>query len=206
MCILGVPSEDLAESLVFSEEEVKAAVQSFHPDSAGRSTALRGQHLKDAILCRCPIAAERALNQLTRLTNVLDAGECPVELAPYLAGAPLTALKKKDDGVRPIAVGETFRRLVGKCFMRDEEVASKLHELFLPQQVGVGVRGGAEAVVRSVNVLVSEHGGDVSRALLKADFRNAFNTLSRETMLAEVERKCQICLDESDGAMDRPAD
>ena len=34
---------------------------------------------------------------------------------PYFFGATLTALNKKDGGVRPIAVGCTLRRLVAKC-------------------------------------------------------------------------------------------
>ena len=88
----GPPSSDLAEALVFSEDEVKAAVMSFHPESAGGSTCLRGQHLKDAISCCCLITAQSALAQLTRLTNVLAAGESPSEVAPFLAGAPLTPL------------------------------------------------------------------------------------------------------------------
>ena len=172
---------------MFSAEEVRSAVQSFRPESAGGCIALRGQHSKDAITCRCPIAAEHALEKLTRLTNVLAAGECPLELVPFLAGAPLTALRKKDDSVRPIAVGETFRRLVGKCFIKSEEVASRFESLFVPRQLGVGVRGGAEVVVRSVNILCKKWGEDPSRAVLKVDFRNTFNTMSREVMLREVQ-------------------
>jgi hypothetical protein len=41
--------------------------------------------------------------------------------------------------------------------------------MFLPDQVGVGVKDGATAVAHAVRVLVEEHGGDESRALLKVD-------------------------------------
>ena len=67
--------------------------------------------------------------------------EAPDEVAPYLTGAPLTALRKEDKSdrlkVRPIAVGETLRRLVGKCLMRHEDVSSCLRELFLPDQMAM---------------------------------------------------------------------
>lgn len=40
--------------------------------------------------------------------------EAPASLAPHLAGASLHALPKPSGGVRPTAVGESLRRLVGK--------------------------------------------------------------------------------------------
>ena len=43
------------------------------------------------------------------------AGLAPRELAPFIAGAPLMALVKQGGGLRPIAIGETIRRLVSKC-------------------------------------------------------------------------------------------
>ena len=67
---------------------------------------MKAQHLKDAVTCRSPVAADRTLTQLTRLTNFLVAGEGFGAIMPFLAGAPLYALKKDDGGVRPIAVGE----------------------------------------------------------------------------------------------------
>ena len=69
-------------------------------------------------------------------------GGVPEEVAPYLAGARLHAAIKKDGGLRPIAVGNLLRRLVGKCCVaRLQERASGI---LSPHQVGVGVRGGAE--------------------------------------------------------------
>ena len=53
---------------------------------------------------------------LTKLVNVLAAGELPEEDAPDFCGARLYAGNKKSGGVRPIAVGNILRRLVSKCF------------------------------------------------------------------------------------------
>ena len=54
------------------------------------------------------------LRALTNLVNVILDGKVPFELRPYLFGAKLIALKKFDGGLRPIAVGNTFRWLSAK--------------------------------------------------------------------------------------------
>ena len=87
------------------------------------------------------------------------------------------AAKKTDGGVRPIAVGEVLRRLVGKCWMKSELVKDACKDLLEPRQLGVGSQGGAEAIVRAVNALLKEKGHDQDMALLKVDFRNAFNVI-----------------------------
>ena len=78
--------------------------------------------------------------------------------------------RKPDDEVRPIAVGETLRRLVGKCLARHKDVTHHLEGVFLPNQVGVGISGGAEAVAHAVSCLVEEHGHDPNLCLLKVYF------------------------------------
>ena len=39
----------------------------------------------------------------------------PSEVQPFLAGAYLIGLSKKDGGIRSIAIGDVYRRLTGKC-------------------------------------------------------------------------------------------
>ena len=50
---------------------------------------------------------------------IMAAGKVPLPVSVYLAGGKLVALNKFREGqttdVRPIAVGETLRRLTGKC-------------------------------------------------------------------------------------------
>ena len=45
-------------------------------------------------------------------------GKVPEDVCPTFYGANLTALSKPDGGVRPIAVGFTLRRLVGKILSK----------------------------------------------------------------------------------------
>ena len=95
----------------------------------------------------------------------------------------MTALAKKGGGFRPIAVGETLRRLVSKvCYL---SVHSSLPELLLPfGQVGVDVPGGLEAAVHSLHTILSTHSSDSSLCCLKLDMINAFNECSRTSFLS----------------------
>ena len=104
-------------------------------------------------------------------------------MAPFLCGARLHAGKKKDGGLRPIAVGNLLRRLVAKCF--SSSLAPKAAELLKPHQLGVGVRGGAEAVAHAVSDAV---GDDPSRWVLQNDLINAYNQVDRGVVLEEVAR------------------
>ena len=106
------PATELPEALQFSQDQVNRALASFPRDAAGGATGLTPQHLLDAVGCPSPVTRELALQSLTSVVNVLAAGEVPLELAPFLAGAPLTALRKESEQgalqVRPIAVGGDF--------------------------------------------------------------------------------------------------
>ena len=86
--------------------------------------------------------------------------------------------------MRPIAVGETLRRLVAKCLC--SHVKSEAREWLSPLQVGVAVPLGAEAAVHSSRHWVHAHRNNPDKVFLKLDFVNAFNTVDRATVLREV--------------------
>ena len=128
--------------------------------------------------------ADRALQALTKLVNAMAAGN-----VPYLCGARLHAAKKKDFTIRPIAVGNLLRRLVAKCF--SSALAKKAASLLAPHQLGVGVRGGCEAITHAVREAVEQ---DPSLWVLQADLVNAFNLQDRGNMLEETARHFPECL------------
>jgi len=103
-------------------------------------------------------AGADALTSLTNLANHMVAGLAPRELAPFIAGAPLMALVKAGGGLRPIAIGETIRRLVSNCCC--EATTEEAKVIFGPLQVGVATQGGAEASVHAVRKLAQEFGDD----------------------------------------------
>ena len=161
------------------------ALRSFPSNSAPGPSLLRANHLKEATRCPTASCGTRALRAITATVNLLAAGGAPPEIASYLCGATLLAVKKKNGGLRPIAVGEVLRCLTSKCLSRT--VQSDAFDVLTPLQVGVGVKAGCEAVVHSVaHILEREDLPLLSRWILLIDFSNAFNTVSREHMLRET--------------------
>jgi len=78
----------------------------------------------------------------------------PSEIQPFLAGAFLIGLSKKDRGIHPLAIGDVFHRLTGKCLA--SLILDEANSYFLPSQC-VSATGGAEAVVhtwRSLRVII----------------------------------------------------
>ncbi|GJZ77386.1 hypothetical protein Tco_0642058 [Tanacetum coccineum] len=109
-------------------------------------------------------------------------------LGEYIVSAPLTPLVKPDSGIRPIAMGTVWRRLVSKvsAIMIGYSLDGYLDGL----QFGVRVAGGSEAILHFVNRLIEDCGDDVGLSMLLVDFKNAFNLVDREAMLREVHLCC----------------
>lgn len=89
--------------------------------------------------------------------------------------------------IRPIAVGIVGRRLAGKIAVFD--VKEKLSELLRPFQLGFGIEGGCEAIIHAVRY-VAETDHDIPMAIIKLDFKNAFNVMFRNRLLEEVKEIC----------------
>ena len=180
---LPSPSPSVPAPLTVQPSIVLSALRSFQRGTSPGSSALRPQHLLDAVCGSTAPASVECLNSLTCCINSLLAGTLDSRLAPWFCGAPLTALAKKTGGFRPIAVGETLRRLVSKvCCL---SVRSLLPDQLLPfGQVGVGISGGLEAAVHSMRSILSLYGSDSSLCCLKLDMTNAFNECSRSNFLS----------------------
>ena len=160
--------------------EVEKAARKFRRGSAPGPSGLRPEHLHVALQA-APGRRDRALQSLTQLVNIMARGGVPEEVAPYLAGARLHAARKKSGGLRPVAVGNLIRRLVGKCCAI--KVQEKAAGILKPHQLGVGVRSGCEAIIHSVKQILD---ADPSLWTLQADFINAFNLVDREAVMGEV--------------------
>ena len=108
------PPQVTSPQLTFTSAEVEKMVKKFRRGSAPGPSGLRPEHLR-VCLQAAPWRRQRALQSLTSLVNCMTAGGVPSQVAPYLCGAHLHGALKKDGGIRPIAVGNLLRRLVGKC-------------------------------------------------------------------------------------------
>ena len=118
-------------------------------------------------------ADEKLKNAITDFVNILLEGNLPVADSQIIFGGRLIALQKKDGGIRPLAIGYTLRRLAAKC-ANSFVIARRSNEL-KPIQVGVGVSGGAEAIVHATRRIVSEL-PRIGHVMVKLDFANAFNS------------------------------
>ncbi|GKB51256.1 putative reverse transcriptase domain-containing protein [Tanacetum coccineum] len=107
------------------------------------------------------VISDELVSSITQVVNLFLDGKCPNGLGEYIASAPLTPL------VKPC--GDSY--LDGLQF-------------------GVGVAGGSESILYSVNRLIEACGDDVGLSMLLVDFKNAFNLVDREVMLREVRLCC----------------
>ena len=161
-------------------EAVERAIRSFHRLSSAGPSCLRPVHLQEGLQTEI---RDELLEHSAALICLMVQGKAPRELAPFLAGANLTALPKKDGSARPIAVGEVWRRLAAKtlCYQVQEAAASYL----FPLQIGVAQPLGTEIGLHTARQWCERNGRCPSSVFLKIDFTNAFNTVDRQTFLRE---------------------
>ena len=128
-------------------EQVMDRLKSFSMSSASGPDGIRPGHLLSLTSKGAGAAGERLQNALTNICNKLISGEVPQSVRPLVFGASLCALSKKDGGVRPIAVGNTIRRLATKTIIYP--MTADLREQLQPNQLGVGTPAGCEAALRA---------------------------------------------------------
>ena len=177
---LQLPS--LTSSLEVSPIELIKAIRGFPKASGSGPDGLRPRHLLDMISKDNPYASQ-LLDHLSGFIEMIVNGKLPETVLATFYSATLTALRKHQGGIRPIACGLTLRRLAAKVAIAKFE--PDFLEILLPHQVGVGVPGGAEAVIHAVRAYLSDEHNE-TKLLVKLDFENAFNTVSRRLILAKV--------------------
>ncbi|XP_026741618.1 uncharacterized protein LOC113503735 [Trichoplusia ni] len=173
-----------SQARFFKGREVITALSSFRSGSAGGLDGLSPQHLKDLTSSGAGESGEMLLRELTALINLMLSGMVNESVIDVLYGANLCALRKRDGGIRPIAVGTTYRRMAAKiCCKFYGEIISKK---FQPLQLGYGSKGGCEAAVHALPTFLNSGKGEV---VLKVDIKNAFNSVNRDTLLAEAKNE-----------------
>ncbi|GKE36208.1 putative reverse transcriptase domain-containing protein [Tanacetum coccineum] len=185
----SMPSITFSEPPLVAEiDSVFSCIKSFPKSTSCGRDGLRAQHILDALCGEGYATATDLLKVITSVVNLWLAGRCPPILAEFVAFAPLMPLLKPDSEIRPIAVGTIWRRLVSKVAMKG--VGKEMSKYLSDFQFGVGVSGGAKAILHSVNRVLSEYHNDGSLAMLTVDFLNAFNLVDRSALLHEVRVKC----------------
>ncbi len=137
----SMPSTILTEPPLVAEiDSVFGCIKSFPKGTSCGRDGLRAQHILDSLCGEGSAIATDLLRAITTVVNLWLGGRCPSILSEFVASAPLTPLLKPDNGIRPIAVGTIWRRLVSKVAMKGvgKEMAKYLNDF----QFGVGVSGG----------------------------------------------------------------
>ena len=80
-------------------------------------------------------------------------------------------------------MGEVLRRLVSKT--AEKAISQKAANFFAPFQVGVGVKGGCEALVHTARAIFDSQ--DEDTLLMQVDLINAFNLADRKRTSMEVQ-------------------
>ena len=146
---------------------------------------MKPQHLKDLISPAGAEAASKLCLTLAKFAGFVLRTAIPESVRQIFFGASLTALRKPDGGIRPIAVGSTLRRIV--CKVVSQRVAVPMGELLRPVQLGYGTRGGAEAAAHATRFFASDR-TNADRVIVRLDFRNAFNSVRRDQLLDQVRK------------------
>ena len=165
----------------FSVEDVAGAIASSSHSSAPGPSGWRLEHILAA--SHNPGGSEPPIAALLFPVLVhLFHGRVPAQAAPLLFGGNLSAFKKPQGGIRPIAVGETLIRIMARAVAHaQKEVFEKL--LVPSGQMGVATPSGAETIIHVVRLAMQAHPDWVC---LQLDFRNAFNTVSRSLIAAQL--------------------
>ena len=139
--------------------------------SAAGWSGWRFEHLK------CLLSGVSTGNLLIEVLSLVASGHIPEFASLALSSSRLIALPKSIGDVRPIAIGEVFRRASARaiCFHMRNHFA----RFFAPIQHGVSTSNGSEILIHHIQLLLDRHPDWV---VLKTDVRNAFNSISRRAI------------------------
>jgi len=152
---------------------IAAALRSASRGGALGLSGMRAEHLKQLLL------DGEAIELLAEASTLLAKARVPVDVCRALAMARLTALRKPDGGVRGIATGDMFRRLVSKALAR--EWANKFDQATRPFQFALQARAGTDTL--AVRAALATRRGAV---LVSLDGRSAYDSMSRAAFLGKL--------------------
>ena len=181
---IAAPYPENLDSFFVTNFDLYKAIMSFPNGSAAGPDKIVPQIFKDLVIKSNGSAGLSFLKSLTKLINLIGDGKIPKPLRPFFFGAKLIAIIKLDSGLRPIAISNTLRRIASKC--AGSKALSKRQSLFGNAQVGCGNKRGAEIATHSFRNQIERDDNPKDTVLLKLDFKNAFNSLNRETMRNHV--------------------
>jgi hypothetical protein len=172
----GVPPDTNVPDTIpvqISKEKLSKTVKRLARGSAPGASAWTFEHIQAMFF-----GSEEGAETIHQLVNASLAGSLPDW--EDIRACRLIPLLKKNGGVRPIAIGEVWARLMSMCAMAE---CAELGSALAPLQVGVGIKGAAQCLGHAIMAGVMEHPDAVT---VQVDFKNAFNMLCRHKMIKAV--------------------
>jgi hypothetical protein len=123
------------------------------------------------------------LTNLTFLLEDIGTGSPAGPLRDLLLTSLLVPGRKKDDGVRPIAMGEVFVKL-SELYLLSLITPATLQSIFGGIQFGYS-KGGVERAILALQAHIERNPEDTVTSL---DIKNGYNSLDRKAMLTELFR------------------
>ena len=103
------------KSVFVIDFDLHKAIRSFPNGSAASPDKIVPQNFKELFSKSNGSAGLDFLKSLMKLINLIGDGKIPDTLKSFFFGAKLIALIKIDGVLRPIAIGNTQRRIASKC-------------------------------------------------------------------------------------------
>ena len=130
---------------------------------------------------------------LAEAATHLARAQVPADVADGLARTRLTALRKADGGVRGIATGDTFRRLVSRTLAK--EWPGTFDRATRPYQFAQQARAGTDALAARVRAALAAHVRAAlalrpDTVLVSLDGRRAYDCMSRAAFLTKSRLSC----------------
>ena len=176
-----IPAEVLthepAEAVALSVQQVAESLRSAKRGSAPGLSGATVDHYK--LLLDDPAALEL----LAFAVNCFARADLPPGIIDALALSRLTALRKPGGGVRGIATGDAFRRLVSRALAR--AFAGVFDEATRPYQFALSTRAGTDSLAAMLRAATEL---DPEATVVSLDGRSAYDSVSRAAMLGKFKQ------------------
>ena len=147
-------------------------VRSARKGAAGGPSGTTCDHLRPLL------DSPRDLHVLFLIAEAFSRGQIPPSIVQLMMLGRMTALRKKDGGVRGIVAGEVIRRLVSRTV--PQQLSPAVAAATAPFQYALATRAGCECVSHALQAISDL---DESSTVTSIDGISAFDTISRRAMI-----------------------
>jgi hypothetical protein len=173
-------STPVSNTINIPPASIVALLSSIRKHPAPGITNLRYDHIRQCIGSSSTPDEQEFLTRLQRFLMLIANARLPLTFMRFIGSSVLLALPKTGHGIRPIAMGDVFRRMTSSLIQRHFQ--SQINNIMLPLQLGIGASCGVEKIFHLSQAYLESQQGDI----VLLDFQNAFNTVSRSQALSNI--------------------